>query len=84
MHMTLPPFDDYDDSDVEFAMLPEELKRELQVRWDSNAVGEPCCWLDLETKRCRHYEHRPVVCSRFEPGGEICREDREAVGLEPS
>jgi len=24
--------------------------------------GEPCIWLDLETKRCRHYEHRPTIC----------------------
>lgn len=96
LHLGIPPFDSYDDDDIEFALLPQELKDELTAAWDvyfaqeaaryetkiPNATGTPCCWLDLETRRCRQYEYRPDICSRFEPGCEICLEDRMLAGID--
>ena len=41
---------------------------------------QPCCWLDLETKQCRFYEHRPQICRDFEMGSEACRAWREDGG----
>lgn len=91
LHMGMPPFDCYDDDDIEFVGLPDELKRELEQVWDShfgdqkekfegrisNNTGGACAWLDLETRKCRHYEHRPAICRNFEPGCDVCQEDRE-------
>ncbi len=42
--------------------------------------GEPCCWLDKTTMRCRFYEHRPQICRDFEMGSEACRAWREDGG----
>ena len=25
-------------------------------------LGTPCCWLEMETRSCRYYEHRPSFC----------------------
>lgn len=33
----------------------------------------PCIWLDLETRQCRHHEHRPQICRSFEVGSADCR-----------
>ena len=55
--------------------LPEPLKRrhrEYIAELDGND-GQPCYWLDEETRQCMHYEHRPRVCREFELGGEDCR-----------
>jgi Fe-S-cluster containining protein len=46
-------------------------------------AGLPCCWLDLETKRCRWYEHRPTVCRDFEVRSVECQGHRTSRGLEP-
>lgn len=89
MHMGVPPFDEFDgaidDQDIEYQRLPDELKREIDEAWDKGTtwfVNKPCIWLDLETRKCRHYEHRPLVCERFEPGNPICIEDRQLLGIE--
>lgn len=95
LHLGIPPFDMYDDDDFDFKILPDALKLDLQAEWDKhfgheaerydgripNATGGPCYWLDLETKRCRNYEHRPACCREFEPGCDICLEDRELAGI---
>lgn len=88
MHLGVPPFDEFDgaidDQDIEFERLPQELKDEINAAWERGLtwfVGEPCIWLDLTTRKCRHYEHRPVVCERFVPGNPICMEDRAAEGI---
>lgn len=92
MSLGWPPFDGLDDlggcepeKDVELQMLPGELRAELMAEVDALKSSEfcgACCWLDMETKRCRHYAHRPVACSRFEPGCDICLEDRQAQGID--
>jgi Fe-S-cluster containining protein len=97
LNITMPPMHGYDDDDLEFRELPDELKRELIERWDSvfgderkklngritNSVGSPCSWLDMETKRCLHYEHRPVLCQEYQPGCNVCVEVRDLAGLGP-
>jgi Fe-S-cluster containining protein len=55
--------------------LPDPLKGELDKYLDSldgEDYGLPCVWLDVNTKRCRHYEYRPMVCRQFKLGGEDC------------
>jgi Fe-S-cluster containining protein len=43
--------------------------------------GTPCIWLDLTTRRCRHYEYRPLACSEFEIGEVDCRDARTRAGI---
>lgn len=47
-------------------------------------ADEPCCWLDLETMRCRWYEWRPSVCREFDVGGKSCLawRDRYSIDVE--
>lgn len=43
---------------------------EHQWRYDD---GLPCLWFNVETKRCKHYEHRPQSCrTAVVPGDEYC------------
>ena len=38
-----------------------------------DGLGEmPCIWFDLQTRQCRHYEHRPRICRDFERGTPEC------------
>lgn len=66
-----------------FARLPAEAKRLLDeyVQWLRLATkvheDAPCIWLDLDSRRCRFYEHRPSICRDLELGGEGCRGWRE-------
>lgn len=66
--------------------LPAELVNELLTYWAPGSgpkdVG-PCIWLDLATRRCRHYEYRPDICQEFERGSLDClnwREEFEMAG----
>ena len=81
-----------DDFDIWEAM-PESLRQELAdyyraVLIDKNipsrsGKGMPCLWFDEETRRCRHYEHRPSTCRDFEVGGVDCLGHRKRVGISP-
>jgi uncharacterized protein len=75
----------------------ERLKRErrdlvLEIVADHRArrasgdplVGTPCLWYDPETRRCRHYEYRPLACREFEVGGDDCRDARRRAGFSAS
>lgn len=59
------------------ALLNAHSERVLSGAYDD--LGEtPCCWLDLETRRCRFYEHRPSICrDGVELGDEACRSWRD-------
>lgn len=66
------------------AALPEHLIQELReyieiLRNPSLPNPEtPCMWLDLETRKCRHYEHRPNICrDTLERNDAGCRTYRE-------
>ena len=54
--------------------LPEGAVAALR-EYMSSDIGDndPCCWLDLETLRCRWYEHRPQICRDVALGSECCR-----------
>ena len=69
--------------------LPENLRVELNAYranalsrlWKNQAVdGEPCIWLDLKTRKCIHYDLRPIVCRSFEVGGNDCHDHRKQRG----
>ena len=70
--------------------LPQSLQDELRAAKDIIMApnyddAAPCMWLDLETRRCRNYEHRPEVCREaVKPGDEHCRHDRKKFGIDPN
>lgn len=70
-----------------FAALPEEARRSLEEYLANRIRGgrhidEPACiWLDLETKACRFYEHRPNICRVLKLGGRPCRRWRKEYGV---
>jgi Fe-S-cluster containining protein len=43
--------------------------------------GTPCIWYDEVTRRCRHYDYRPLACRQFEVGSYDCRDARRRVGM---
>lgn len=72
--------------------VPEAARRELAARCGRMVGGDgsvrqadrPCVWLDLDTRRCRWYDHRPELCRRFEPGGVQCLKMRDEMnGVKP-
>jgi Fe-S-cluster containining protein len=70
-----------------FWAMPEAIRAELLAYYESVRAGAaparegPCLWLDPQTKRCRHYEHRPDVCREFPLGGLSCLGWRRDFGL---
>lgn len=80
MHAFEPPFAGVNGvaagPDPYWENLPEILKSEIETFRNTvrpRSQGDaPCLWLDLATKRCRHYEHRPNLCRDFELGGAQC------------
>lgn len=70
--------------------LPVELQKELLLARDRIVAGEfndemPCIWLDMQTRRCKHYEHRPELCKNaVKAGDDHCRRDRKKFGIDPN
>lgn len=66
-----------------------DLAAELHADYESRQAaggpfyGTPCVWFDMETRRCRHYEYRPLACHMFEVGEEDCRDARRRAGVGP-
>lgn len=59
--------------------MPEELRRQLADYYRDNSgrpsrydEGLPCLWFDEQTRKCRHYDHRPEACREFEVGSAEC------------
>lgn len=56
--------------------LPEDLRDEVLAFEKSEPnrekSGKPCFWFDGDSKRCSHYEDRPMVCRDFEVGTDSC------------
>ena len=74
-----------DKADPHWAAMPQSLRDEVNQYvdgLDDVDIGQPCIWLDLETKKCRHYEHRPQMCRDFEIGNEHCLRMRVSQGID--
>ena len=94
MHLGVPPFMDIigmfdwdDDSDFDWTRIPLWLRLTIIAAHKAKlahgqALNGPCVSLDQKKKRCRQYEHRPSICASFEPGNQICIEDRQLLGIE--
>jgi len=80
--------EDYTGDAERFKNLPPHLLDELKeyhARLLSNSPppgDQPCIWLDLETRKCKHYEHRPSICRDMEMGGDACRAWRKDAGMD--
>lgn len=55
------------------------VKAEAEIKRSQQEQTIPCLWLDEDTKRCKHYEHRPEVCrdSVMVPGNGPCLSTRK-------
>ena len=79
-----------DDDDIRrFAELPAEARAILDEHLRRLRAGErrenlACVWFDVQTKRCKFYEHRPSICREtLQPGDEACRRWREEYRILP-
>lgn len=72
-----PPF-----RDEEMAKLHAEIRYIVEwfERRDPHRKGDilPCYFLNLASRRCLIYEHRPQACRDFRPTSHLCREHRRA------
>lgn len=76
MVVSIPPF-----SGVELRALPAFLRADVQQSFNTRQGHQPCAWLDMSTKRCRHYEHRPAICHDFTRSATPCHEARDREGV---
>lgn len=76
-------WDDADAAELErLTCAPPEALAALQAGdLDERPINSPCSWLDLETRRCRYYEHRPQMCRQLELAGDACRASRKREGI---
>lgn len=90
--VTLPPFRRIFDGEGEEAWerlrwdhpgLMAEILEAKRVRKATGGptFGTPCLWLDAESGRCRHYDHRPRDCREFAVGSPDCRDARRRAGV---
>jgi Fe-S-cluster containining protein len=74
MHIASPPYTPEEAAELEFTA--PEVYRDFELakyRRDSVVLAGksdeiPCAFLDMESKRCRNYEHRPKICRDFKVG----------------
>lgn len=62
-------------------MIPPELTEEIEGKTYLRRIDGHCILLDMETRRCKDYEHRPVTCRNFERGGGTCGYFRHRAGM---
>lgn len=78
MHMATPPY-----SEAEYRNLMQnhntvfvdllKARESRRMQWEVHGQDFiPCGFLDMVTRQCRHYEHRPEICRDFELGGDDC------------
>jgi Fe-S-cluster containining protein len=90
--VTRPPFyfvfDDFGEAALErLERERPDLVAELDADDDARrasgapAYGTPCLWYDAPTRRCRHYDYRPLACHQFEVGDDDCRDARRRAGI---
>jgi len=87
MHMAVPPY-----GEAELDMLKETLPhiytdflaatatRKIQLLvTESDFI--PCGFFDMVSRECRHHEHSPEVCRKFDVGSDDCLSFRDVAGL---
>lgn len=71
LSMGVPPF-----LQNEIETLPDVLRNEIDTflinEPDRETSGKPCFWYDINSKKCKHHQHRPFVCEDFEIGSAAC------------
>ena len=86
MHMGYPSYQEGNDRqppEEPWISLPDSLRHELLsfvATYQEPPEGQldgPCIWFDIETRRCKHHEHRPNVCRDFKINSEDCLGWRE-------
>jgi Fe-S-cluster containining protein len=74
-------YDECDEEELHWLMTaPPQARVEYMQRVlvDEEVPSEaPCVWLDLETRRCRYYQHRPQICRDFDLGSDGCHRWRK-------
>lgn len=86
MEQCSPPF--LGPTDPELATLPPSVladyRRGMEQRdRDGWPDAVPCFWFDSESRKCRHYEHRPEICREaLIRGDDGCRLWRGLFGIE--
>lgn len=88
MHLGLPPFDgiigmfDWDDqSDPDWFLMPLWIRLTIIAAHAAGRLDGACVFVEQKYKRCRIYDHRPVICREFKPGCDTCLEDRELLQI---
>lgn len=83
--MNSPPF--IGREDPEYIALPAEVKASFEAGMRKREEEGwpdmvPCFWLDVETRKCIHYEHRPDICRNgLERNDKGCHKWREDFDL---
>jgi Fe-S-cluster containining protein len=49
---------------------------------DRAEMNMSCIWLDADTRQCRHYEWRPLICREFQRGSPGCLSMRECERID--
>lgn len=63
-------------------MIPPELTETIDQKRYLRREDGHCILLDMETRRCKDYDHRPIACRNFERGSGTCGIFRLRVGIE--
>ena len=92
MHMGYPSFvlgNAEQPAEEYWLALPDDLKQELErfiasyPKLPAGQLDGPCVWFDHESRRCKHYEHRPRVCRDFKVGCTDCLGWRDWLQEQP-
>jgi Fe-S-cluster containining protein len=77
----IPPFQPGEEAILN---VPQEFLTAVSARIAADQQFEslPCVWLDVETRRCRHYDLRPQACRDFQINSDLCRLSRWDEGID--
>lgn len=73
-HVGCPPFLP---GDTDFDDLPPNLRADVLASRRRPASDRECDWFDPQTKRCRHYDLRPILCREFGVDSKACQATRK-------
>jgi Fe-S-cluster containining protein len=81
MRTPIPPFQPGEEAQRD---VPQSLLQPIQERIAADQHFDllPCVWLNLETRRCSHYDLRPQACRDFEINSTLCQLSRWDEGID--